>query len=84
MVATNVDSDDVINRTKNPLKRLELEELHCGVVLHMSTITVKVFNLYQQMLSPALFIEWNNIVDKLCFTKGWLADMGIKSSVKYR
>ena len=53
-----------------------LEELHGSIALKMSAIIVKAFNLYQQMSSPALRAEWDDIMDEICFTKDWLDDKG--------
>ena len=48
----------------------------------MSAIIVKAFNLYQQMSSPVLRAKWDDIVDEICFTKDWLDDKGVKSTVE--
>ena len=48
----------------------------------MSAIIVKAFNLYQQMSSPALRAEWDDIVDEICFTKDWIDDKKVKFTVK--
>ena len=69
-----------LKKKKNSLKRLE--ELHGSIALKMSAIIVKAFNLYQQMSSPALRAEWDDIVDEICFTKDWLDDKGVKSTVE--
>ena len=51
----------------------------------MNGIIVKAFtfNLYQQLLSPALHVEWDDLVDELCFTKDWLDDKGVQSTAKH-
>ena len=59
-----------------------MQELHGSITFKMSAIIVKAFNLYQQMSSPALHVEWDDIVDEICFTKDWLDDTGVKSTVK--
>ena len=48
----------------------------------MNAIIVEAFNLYQQMLSPALRVKWDDIVNEICFTKDWLNDKGVKSTVE--
>ena len=48
----------------------------------MNAIIVKAFNLYQQMSSPALCVKWDDIVGEICFTKDWLDDKGVKSTVE--
>jgi hypothetical protein len=42
----------------------------------MSAIVVKVFNLYQQMSSTALCVEWDDLVDEICFSAGWIDETG--------
>eukprot|EP00957_Ditylum_brightwellii_P122354 9330857-Ditylum_brightwellii.AAC.1 len=37
------------------------------------------FNLYQQMLSSTLCAEWDNIVQKHCYTAGWLDKNSVAS-----
>ena len=34
------------------------------------------------MTSPELRVEWDNIVDEICFTKDWLNDKGVKSTAE--
>ena len=58
------------------------EELHDSIALKMNAIIVKAFNLYQQMSSLALRVEWDNIVDEIYFTKDWLDDTGVKTTVE--
>ena len=37
----------------------------------MDNLVLKAFVLYQQMLSPALRVEWDDIVQEHCHTTGW-------------
>jgi hypothetical protein len=60
-----------------------LEELHGGVLLHMNAVIVRAFHLYQQMSSPVLRAEWDDIMDKIFFVKGWFDVKGVKSIVKH-
>jgi hypothetical protein len=80
LAAINADSDEMTDKTKNTLKRLE--ELRGSLSLRMSAIIVKAFNLYQQMSSPMLRVEWDDIVDEIYFSTGWLDDTGVKSTVE--
>ena len=34
------------------------------------------------MPSATLYVEWDNIVDEICFTKDWLDDKGVKFTVE--
>eukprot|EP00957_Ditylum_brightwellii_P122973 9376292-Ditylum_brightwellii.AAC.1 len=45
----------------------------------MDTLIARAFNLYQQMLSPTLHTEWDNIVQKHCYTAGWLDKNSVAS-----
>eukprot|EP00957_Ditylum_brightwellii_P013140 992912-Ditylum_brightwellii.AAC.1 len=38
----------------------------------MDMLIARAFNLYQQMLSPMLHAEWDDIVQKHCYTADWL------------
>eukprot|EP00957_Ditylum_brightwellii_P005901 447986-Ditylum_brightwellii.AAC.1 len=38
----------------------------------MDALIARAFNLYPQMLSPTLHAEWDDIVQKHCYTAGWL------------
>ena len=58
-----------------------MNDLHDSIALKMNAIIVKAFNLYQQMSSPALHAKWDDIVEDIYFTKGWLNDKGDKSTV---
>ena len=67
-----ISAEVITDKEKNSLKRLE--EFHGSIALKMNVIIVKAFNLYHQMSSPALRVEWDDIMDELCFTKDWLND----------
>ena len=54
-----------------------------SIALKLNVIIVKAFNLYQQRSSPALHIEWDNIVDEICFTKDLLNVKGVQSTVEW-
>jgi hypothetical protein len=54
-----------------------------NIVIQISPIIVKAFKLVQQMLSPMLYVECNNIVDKTCFAKGWFNVNVVPSTVKH-
>eukprot|EP00957_Ditylum_brightwellii_P135224 10311467-Ditylum_brightwellii.AAC.1 len=45
----------------------------------MDMLIVRAFNLYQQMLSPTLRTEWDDIVQKHCYTAGWLDENSVAS-----
>eukprot|EP00957_Ditylum_brightwellii_P196712 14987748-Ditylum_brightwellii.AAC.1 len=45
----------------------------------MDMLIDRAFNLYQQMLSPTLHTEWDGIVQKHCYTAGWLNKNSIAS-----
>ena len=80
-VANNAYSNGATNKIKHPLKRLE--ELHRGVVLRMSAISVKGFSLYQKISFSALRVKWDISVDNICFMKDCLDDKGVKFTVTY-
>ena len=62
-----IAADVISDKEKNSLKRLE--ELHCSIALKMNVIIVKAFNLHQQILSPTIRVEWDDLVDEIYFTK---------------
>eukprot|EP00957_Ditylum_brightwellii_P204636 15340225-Ditylum_brightwellii.AAC.1 len=45
----------------------------------MDMLIARAFNLYQQMLSPKLHAEWDDIVQKHCYTAGWLDKNSVTS-----
>jgi hypothetical protein len=77
---TLLSADVITTKEKKSLERLK--ETQDSIALKMNAIIVKAFNLYQQMSSPALRVEWDDIVDEICFTKDWLNDEGVKSPVE--
>ena len=42
---------------------------------------MKAFNLYQQISSSALRVEWDDLVEEICSKKGWLDDKSDKQTV---
>ena len=75
VVAINATSEDATDKISKTLKNLN--KLQGSILLKMNTLIVKAFNLCQQMSSPMLCIEWDNIVEKICFDKGLLNDKGV-------
>eukprot|EP00957_Ditylum_brightwellii_P188417 14343437-Ditylum_brightwellii.AAC.1 len=45
----------------------------------MDMLIARAFNLYQQMLSPMIRAEWDDIVQKHCYTAGWFGKNSITS-----
>ena len=76
VAAINTNSEDGTDKTNNTLKKLE--DVKGSIALKVNAIILKVFNLYHQLLSPTLRVEWDDIVDKICFATGWLDDEGAK------
>ena len=65
----------ISDRTSNKkefatLKKLESLQLDLGE--KMEPLVLKSSTLYQQMLSPTLCGEWDNIVQEQCFTADWI------------
>ena len=58
-----------------------MKELRNSIALKMNAIVVKAFNLYQHMSPPVLRVKWDDIVEDICLTEGWLNDKGEKSTV---
>ena len=66
---------------KKELATIEkLEDLRLSLSDKMDKLVAKAFNLYQQMLSPTLRAEWDDIVQEHCFTVGWTDDQGVVST----
>ena len=42
----------------------------------MNVNVVKAFNLYQQLSPPAQCAKWDDTLEDICSTKGWLNDKG--------
>eukprot|EP00957_Ditylum_brightwellii_P098914 7535104-Ditylum_brightwellii.AAC.1 len=49
-----------------------LQDMHMALDKKIDALIARAFNLYQQMLSPTLCTEWDGIVQKHCYTAGWL------------
>eukprot|EP00957_Ditylum_brightwellii_P123342 9404699-Ditylum_brightwellii.AAC.1 len=62
-------------RNKKELASMKkLQDMRTTLDKKMDTLIARTFNLYQQMLSPTLRAEWDGIVQKHCYTAGWLED----------
>ena len=57
--------------TKERATLKKLNALQCNLQDKMDKLVLKTFVLYQQMLSPALHAEWDNIVQDYCHMTGW-------------
>eukprot|EP00957_Ditylum_brightwellii_P139224 10611464-Ditylum_brightwellii.AAC.1 len=67
-------------RNKKELAGIKkLQDMHMSLDKKMDTLIARAFNLYQQMLSPKLCVDWDNIVQKHCYTAGWLDENSIAS-----
>ena len=67
------------NAEKKRLK--DLNALSNKVTLQATASIVNAFNLYQQMCSPALRAEWEDLVQEECFSTGWIKPDGSESTV---
>ena len=73
------DTADVTQLEK--LRKLELVQE--GFSDKMDSLITRSFTLYQQLLSPTLRAEWDEVVQEHCFTSGWIqADATI--SIEHR
>ena len=48
----------------------KLEDLHLSLSKKMDVLVLKSFTCYPQLLSPALFSKWDDIIQEYCFTAG--------------
>eukprot|EP00957_Ditylum_brightwellii_P122398 9333551-Ditylum_brightwellii.AAC.1 len=52
----------------------KLKDMRLSLDKKMDTVIAMAFNLCQQMLSPTLHAEWDDIVQKHCYSTGcWLS-----------
>eukprot|EP00957_Ditylum_brightwellii_P176267 13421202-Ditylum_brightwellii.AAC.1 len=50
----------------------KLQDMRRALDKKMDALIVRAFNFYQQMLSPMLRAEWDDIIQKHCYIAGWL------------
>ena len=58
----------------------KLEALNLDLSEKMDSLILKSFTLYQQLLSPTLHGEWNDIVQNKCFTAGQIDENNVAST----
>ena len=74
-------SVDTINPTGKKTRK-KFKEMCALLTKQQRAIMTKAFMMYQQMSGPALRVDWNDIVNKHCFTTGWRLHNGTPSAHK--
>eukprot|EP00957_Ditylum_brightwellii_P148319 11292158-Ditylum_brightwellii.AAC.1 len=59
----------------------KLQDMNMALDKKMDTLIARAFKLYQQMISSTLCVKWDDIVQKHCYTAGWLDKKKVASKV---
>eukprot|EP00957_Ditylum_brightwellii_P137405 10476029-Ditylum_brightwellii.AAC.1 len=79
-VLAQLDTIPKDTRNKKELAGIKkLQDMCMALDKKMDTLIAKAFNLYQQMLSPTIRTEWDDIIQKHCYTAGLLDKNSVAS-----